>query len=162
MLQPGSKAPDFVLPNERGEDVSLSDMLEQGPLVLYFFPADFTPGCTKEACSIRDMHDDILSVGLRVLGVSPQDATSHMKFKEKHELPFTLLSDPDKVAIKMYDVDGPFGVGVRRATYLIAQGAEIQAALQADVLINRHKEFIEKAIILRETAGTKASDTEQR
>jgi peroxiredoxin len=72
--------------------VSLIDMLEQGPLVLYFYPADFTPGCTKEACSIRDMHDDILSVGLRVLGVSPQDATSHMKFKEEHELPFTLLS----------------------------------------------------------------------
>ncbi len=160
MLQPGSKAPDFVLPNERGEDVSLIDMLEQGPLVLYFYPADFTPGCTKEACSIRDMHDDILSVGLRVFGVSPQDATSHMKFKEKHELPFTLLSDPDKVAIKMYDVDGPFGVGVRRATYLIAQDAEIQAALQADVLINRHKEFIEKAIILREAAGTNASDAE--
>ena len=160
MLQPGSKAPEFVLPNERGEDVSLIDMLEQGPLVLYFYPADFTPGCTKEACSIRDMHDDILSVGLRVLGVSPQDAASHMKFKEKHELPFTLLSDPDKVAIKMYDVDGPFGVGVRRATYLIAQGAIIQAALQADVLINRHKEFIEKAIILREAAGTKAGDAE--
>ena len=162
MLQPGSKAPEFVLPNEKGEDVSLIDMLEQGPLVLYFYPADFTPGCTKEACSIRDMHDDILSVGLRVLGVSPQDAASHMKFKEKYELPFTLLSDPDKVAIKMYDVDGPFGVGVRRATYLISQNAEIQAALQADVLINRHKEFIEKAIILRETAGIKASDTERR
>ena len=161
MLQPGSKAPEFVLPNEIGEDVSLIDMLEQGPLVLYFYPADFTPGCTKEACSIRDMHDDILSVGLRVLGVSPQDATSHLKFKEKHELPFTLLSDPDKVAIKLYDVDGPFGVGVRRATYLIAPGAIIQAALQADVLINRHKEFIEKAIVLRETAGTKASDAEQ-
>ncbi len=160
MLQPGSKAPAFVLPNEKGEDVSLIDMLEQGPLVLYFYPADFTPGCTKEACSIRDMHDDILSVGLRVLGVSPQDATSHMKFKEKHELPFTLLSDPDKVAIKMYDVDGPFGVGVRRATYLIAPSAIIQAALQADVLINRHKEFIEKAIILREAAGTKAGDAE--
>ena len=160
MLQPGSKAPEFVLPNERGEDVSLIDMLEQGPLVLYFYPADFTPGCTKEACSIRDMHDDILSVGLRVLGVSPQDAASHLKFKEKYELPFTLLSDPDKVAIKMYDVDGPFGVGVRRATYLIAQSAEIQAALQADVLINRHKEFIEKAIILREAAGTNASDAE--
>ncbi len=161
MLQPGSKAPEFVLPNERGEDVSLIDILEQGPLVLYFYPADFTPGCTKEACSIRDMHDDILSVGLRVLGVSPQDAASHMKFKEKYELPFTLLSDPDKVAIKMYDVDGPFGVGVRRANYLLAQNAEIQAALQADVLINRHKEFIEKAIILRETAGAKAGDAEQ-
>lgn len=161
MLQPGSKAPEFVLPNENGEDVSLLEMLERGPLVLYFYPADFTPGCTKEACAIRDMHDDILSVGLRVIGVSPQDAASHIKFKEKYDLPFTLLSDPNKVAIKMYDVDGPFGVGVRRATYLIAQGAKIHAALQADVLINRHKEFIEKAIMLREAAGMKASETTQ-
>ncbi len=130
MLKPGSKAPEFVLPNEKGEDASLSGMLQQGPLVLYFYPADFTPGCTKEACSIRDMHDDILSVGLRVVGISPQDAASHVKFKDKYDLPFMLLSDPDKVAIQMYDVDGPFGVGVRRATDLIAQGAKIQAALR--------------------------------
>ena len=108
------------------------------------------------------MHDDILSVGLRVIGISPQDAASHTKFKEKHNLPFTLLSDPDKVAIKMYDVDGPFGVGVRRATYLISQGAKIQAAMQADVLIGRHTDFIEKAVILRETAGMKSSDAKQR
>ena len=72
MLKPGSKAPDFILPNENGEEVSLTDILETGPIVLYFYPADFTPGCTKEACAIRDMHDDILSVGLRVVGVSPQ------------------------------------------------------------------------------------------
>ncbi len=162
MLNPGSKAPDFILPDENGEEVSLTDILESGPIVLYFYPADFTPGCTKEACSIRDIHDDILSVGLRVIGVSPQDAASHTKFKEKHNLPFTLLSDPEKVAIKMYDVDGPFGVGVRRATYLISQGAKIQSALQADVLIGRHSDFIEKAVILREAAGMKSSDTEQR
>ncbi len=162
MLKPGAKAPDFVLSNENGEEMSLTDILESGPIVLYFYPADFTPGCTKEACAIRDMHDDILSVGLRVIGISPQDGESHLKFKEKHSLPFTLLSDPEKVAIKMYDVDGPFGVGVRRATYLISQGAKIQSALQADVMINRHSDFIEKAVILREAAGMKASDAEQR
>lgn len=162
MLKTGAKAPEFVLPNENGEDVSLTDILSTGPIVLYFYPADFTPGCTKEACSIRDMHDDILSVGLKVVGISPQDAASHTKFKEKHNLPFMLLSDTDKVAIKMYDVDGPFGVGVRRATYLISQGAKIQSALQADVMISRHADFIKKAVILRETAGMKASDTEQR
>ena len=162
MLKPGSKAPDFILPDENGDEMSLTDILEESAIILYFYPADFTPGCTKEACSIRDMHDDILSVGLRVIGVSPQDAASHKKFKEKHNLPFTLLCDPDKVAIKMYDVDGPFGVGVRRATYLISQGAKIQTALQADVLIGRHADFIEKAVILRETAGMKSSDAEQR
>jgi len=162
MLKTGAKAPEFVLPNENGEEVSLTDILESGPIILYFYPADFTPGCTKEACSIRDMHDDILSVGLKVVGISPQDAASHIKFKDKHKLPFMLLSDTDKVAIKMYDVDGPFGVGVRRATYLISQGAKIQSALQADVMISRHADFIEKAVILRETAGMKASDTEQK
>ena len=161
MLKAGAKPPDFVLPNEKGEEVTLSDLLEEGALILYFYPADFTPGCTKEACSIRDIHDDILSVGLRVVGISPQDGASHTKFKQEYNLPFTLLSDPDKVAIKMYDVDGPFGVGVRRATYLITQGAKIQAAIQADVLINRHKEFIEKAVMLRETAGMKASETNE-
>lgn len=150
MLQTGSRAPDFALPNERAEATSLSGLLESGPLILYFYPADFTPGCTKEACAIRDMHDDILAVGLRVAGISPQDVESHVRFKEKYELPFMLLSDPDKVVIRMYGVDGPFGVGVRRATYLINKDRTIEAALQADVMIRRHKEFIQKAIGLRE------------
>lgn len=153
MLKPDSPAPEFILPDENGEDVSLSGLLEDGPLILYFYPADFTPGCTKEACSIRDVHSDIKSVGLQVVGISPQDGASHSKFREEHNLPFTLLSDVDKVAIKMYDVDGPFGVGVRRVTYLISQGKKIQSAVQADVLVNRHKEFIEKAVMLREAAG---------
>jgi peroxiredoxin Q/BCP len=93
--------------------------------------------CTREACAFRDIHDDILSVGLQIVGVSPQDGESHGRFREEHDLPFTLLSDENKVAIKMYDVDGPFGVGVRRVTYLITQGQKIHDALQADVLVNR-------------------------
>jgi len=161
MLKTGSNAPEFILHDEDDKEVSLSDLLQAGPLILYFYPADFTPGCTKEACSIRDIHQDIVSVGLQVAGISPQDGDSHRRFKEEHNLPFRLLCDPDKVAIKMYDVDGPFGVGVRRVTYLINQGRKIQSALQADVLVNRHKEFIEKAIILRETAGMKKTSPDQ-
>lgn len=153
MLQAGSKAPEFVLEDDLGNEVSLSDLVKDGPLILYFYPADFTPGCTKEACSIRDIHDDIQAVGLTVAGVSPQDADSHKRFRDEHNLPFTLLCDPEKVVVKMYDVDGPFGVGVRRATFLISQDRVIQDAVMADVRIGRHKEFIEKAIILRETAG---------
>jgi peroxiredoxin Q/BCP len=153
MLQPGAKAPEFVLPDDRGGETTLSDLLQTGPLILYFYPADFTPGCTKEACSIRDIHDDIQSVGLQVAGISPQDIDSHKRFRDEHDLPFVLLSDPDKVAIRMYDVDGPFGVGVRRATFLINQDRTIQDVILADVMIGRHKDFIEKAVILRETAG---------
>lgn len=158
MLNTGSVAPEFILPDETGVEVSLSQLLQAGPLVLYFYPADFTPGCTKEACSIRDMHDDIMAVGLQVVGISPQDAESHKRFREQHKLPFRLLSDTEKVAIKMYDVDGPFGVGVRRVTYLINQGKKIQAAVQADILVGRHTEFIQRAIMLRETAGMRKPD----
>lgn len=158
MLQPGAKAPEFVLPDDRGGETTLSDLLRNGPLILYFYPADFTPGCTREACSIRDIHNDIQSVGLQVAGISPQDIDSHKRFRDEHNLPFVLLSDPDKVAIRMYDVDGPFGVGVRRATFLINQDRTIQDVILADVMIGRHKDFIEKAVILRETAGLRSGD----
>jgi peroxiredoxin Q/BCP len=157
MLQPGDVAPEFILPGEDGQDISLTKMLQDSALILYFYPADFTPGCTKEACAIRDIHDDILSVGLRVLGISPQDEESHRRFKEEHNLPFTLICDPDKTAIKMYDADGPMGYGVRRITYLVNQGQKIQDAIQANLQIGQHSEFIRKAIMLRETAGMKIS-----
>ena len=153
MLDIGSHAPDFTLEDESGQSVSLSDLLADGPLILYFYPADFTPGCTKEACSIRDIHNDIQAVGLRVVGISPQDADSHRRFRDEHQLPFTLLCDPDKVAVKMFDVDGPLGFGVRRATFLINQDKTIQDAVLADIRTGRHAEFIEKAVMLRETAG---------
>jgi peroxiredoxin Q/BCP len=156
MLETGAKAPEFVLNTHEGIETSLSDLLQNGPLILYFYPADFTPGCTKEACSIRDIHNDIQAVGLQVAGISPQDKDSHQRFREEHNLPFILLSDPEKVAIKMYDVDGPFGVGVRRATFLIGQDRSINDAMMADVRIGRHRVFIEKAVILRETAGLKS------
>ena len=161
MLKPGEVAPEFILPDENGEEVSLTQLLQTGPIILYFYPADFTPGCTREACALRDIHDDILSVGLRVVGVSPQDQDSHARFKEEHNLPFTLICDPDKIAIKMYAVDGPLGIGVRRVTYLISQGQKIQDALCADLKIDKHKAFIEKAIVLRETAGMKISEPAQ-
>lgn len=153
MLKAGSRAPEFILPDANGVDTALSDLLQNGTLLLYFYPADFTPGCTKEACSIRDLHNDIQSVGLQIVGISPQDEDSHRRFRDEHNLPFILLSDPEKVAIKMYDVDGPFGVGVRRATFLINQDRTIRDAVLADVRIGRHTKFIKKAVILRETAG---------
>ena len=156
MLSVGARAPEFELANDQGGETTLSELLQNGPLILYFYPADFTPGCTKEACSIRDLHDDIQAVGLQVAGVSPQDAESHQRFRDEHNLPFVLLSDPEKVAVKMYDVDGPLGIGVRRATSLINQDRTIKDAVMADVRIGRHKDFIEKAVILRETAGLKS------
>lgn len=146
MLKPGDRAPEFTLPDQDGRPVSLRNLLADGPLVLYFYPADFTPGCTKEACSIRDMHDEIAAAGMRVVGISPQDATSHARFRDQHQLPFTLLADPGKAAVKAWGVDGPLGVGVRRATFLVGADGVIRDAVLADLRISRHEEFIRKAI----------------
>lgn len=156
MLKAPARAPEFILHDDQGTDTSLTDLLHSGPLILYFYPADFTPGCTREACAIRDIHEDLVSVGLTVAGVSPQSSESHARFRKEHDLPFVLLSDPDKVAIKMYDVDGPLGIGVRRATFLVNQDRSIHDAMLADVRISRHEKFIKKAIILRETAKLRA------
>ena len=156
MLTAPARAPEFILQDDQGTDTSLTDLLQSGPLILYFYPADFTPGCTREACTIRDIHEDLVAVGLNVAGVSPQSPESHARFRKEHDLPFVLLSDPDKVAIKMYDVDGPLGVGVRRATFLVNQDRSIHDAMLADVRISRHRNFIKKAINLRETAGLRA------
>jgi peroxiredoxin Q/BCP len=161
MLKAQSHAPEFVLQDDQGRDTSLSDLLHAGPLILYFYPADFTPGCTKEACAIRDIHQDISAVGLQVVGVSPQGPKSHTRFRDKYDLPFILLSDPKKIVVKMYDVDGLLGIGVRRATFLIGQDRTIHDAVLADIRINTHKEFIEKAIILRETAGRRSPPAEE-
>ncbi|MFZ9052257.1 MAG: peroxiredoxin [Woeseiaceae bacterium] len=153
MIKPGEHAPEFVLANDQGGESSLAELLRNGPLILYFYPADFTPGCTREACSIRDIHEDLAAAGLQVAGISPQDVASHARFRERFELPFTLLSDPDKVAIKLYDVDGPFGVGVRRATFLVNQDGIIEDSILADIRIDRHKDFIAKAAALRATGA---------
>ena len=157
MLKVGDVAPEFILPDENGDEVSLTQRLANNAVILYFYPADFTAGCTKEACAIRDIHDDIQSVGLEVIGISPQDRESHKRFKEEHNLPFTLVCDPDKVAVRMYDADGPMGFVVRRITYLVSQGQRIQGALCADLKIGKHEDFIRRAIVLRETAGMKVS-----
>ena len=150
MLAVGEQAPDFALPDQDGREQRLSQLLAGKPLILYFYPADFTPGCTKEACDLRDLHTRILSVGLRVVGISPQSPDSHRRFREQHGLPFTLLSDIDKKAIKAFDVDGPLGIGVRRATFLLDPQRMILDAVLADLRIGRHQEFVERAIAARE------------
>jgi peroxiredoxin Q/BCP len=152
MLTVGERAPEFSLPDHTGTEVTLTALLNRGSLILYFYPADFTPGCTKEACAIRDLHKDILSVGLTVAGVSPQSAESHQRFRDKYKLPFILLSDEPKTVVKMYDVNGPLGFGVRRATYLIDQGRLIRGAVLADLRIAEHEGFIQKTIALAESS----------
>jgi len=153
MLCAGELAPEFTLPDQDGRRRSLRELQDGGPLILYFYPADFTPGCTKEACDLRDLHTKILSAGLKVVGISPQAPESHRRFREQHSLPFTLLSDEDKAVIRSYDVDGPLGIGVRRATFLLDAKRRIVDAVLADLRIGRHQEFVQKAIAAREGRG---------
>lgn len=144
MLKPGTPAPDFTLPDQDGTPVSLREIIEHAPVLLYFYPADFTPGCTKEACSLRDMFPKTEHSGIRILGVSPQGQESHRRFQEEHRLPFQLLCDEEKAVIRAYDCDGPLGIGVRRVTYLISTDGTIQDAVKADFRIGRHLEFVSR------------------
>ncbi len=151
MLAIGARAPEFTLPDEQERNTSLTSLLNHGPLLLYFYPADFTPGCTREACMIRDLHTQIESVGMSIAGVSPQSPERHREFREKFALPFTLLSDVEKFVVKMYDVNGPLGLGVRRVTYLIDQARQIRGAVRADFRISTHEEFIRRMTALSGT-----------
>jgi thioredoxin-dependent peroxiredoxin len=149
MLKAGERAPEFTLPDDSGTDRSLTELLSSGAIILYFYPADFTPGCTRQACKLRDLHTEIQRAGLRVVGISPQSPASHAKFREKYHLPFQLLSDEQKTVVKMYGLNGPLGIGVRRATYLIDGSRRVRDAVLADLRIGRHMDFVRKAILLR-------------
>ena len=124
MVEEGKPAPDFELTSDSGEQVKLSDFRGK-PVVLYFYPKDDTPGCTTQAGGIRDNYDAFAARGAVVLGVSPDEVTSHVKFKEKYGLPFTLLADPEHKVAEDYGVWGEksaYGktyMGVRRSTFLI-------------------------------------------
>jgi thioredoxin-dependent peroxiredoxin len=148
MLAIGARAPEFTLPDQDDRSVSLSNLLARGPLILYFYPADFTPGCTREACMLRDLHPEILEAGLNVAGVSPQSPQRHREFHQRYRLPFTLLADEEKFVIGMYGVNGPLGLGVRRATYLIDPTRTIRDAVLANFRIGLHEDFVRKATAL--------------
>jgi peroxiredoxin Q/BCP len=150
LLESGSIAPHFALPDQDGRSRSLADLLQPGPLLLYFYPADFTPGCTREACAIRDLHSALVGLGLRIFGVSPQSPDSHRRFRERHNLPFELLSDADKAVIRLYDVDGPLGFGVRRGTFLVDAEGVIRDGVLADLRIAQHENFIRNAMAVAE------------
>jgi len=146
MLKNGTQAPEFNLEDQQGRRHTLRSLIQPGPVILYFYPADFTPGCTKEACSFRDLQKDLVAANLRVVGVSPQDAESHQRFAAKHNLNFVLLADPYKKTIKAYDLDGPLGFGVRRGTYLIGTDGRIKDGVLADLRISEHEAFVKRAL----------------
>lgn len=135
MLKVGDKAPDFTLPDQDGASVSLKDFAGRR-VIVYFYPKDNTPGCTKEACSIRDNFPALSEKEAVVLGISADSVESHKKFKEKFNLPFTLLSDPEKEVIKAYGAWGTkkmYGKeyeGIMRYTYVIGADGTVEKAFE--------------------------------
>jgi peroxiredoxin Q/BCP len=133
-LEAGQPAPGFSLTADDGSTVSLED-LRGSTVALYFYPKDDTSGCTAQACEFRDMTADYDAAGVRVIGVSPDPIASHVRFRDKHELPFTLLSDPDHEAAEAYGVwveksmYGKTYMGVERSTFVIGPDGTLQQAL---------------------------------
>jgi len=135
VVEEGTPAPEFDLRSDSGEAVRLSD-LRGKPVVLYFYPKDDTPGCTTQACGIRDAWGEFVERGAVVLGVSPDDETSHVKFKQKYALPFTLLADPEHRVAEAYGVwveksmYGKTSMGVERSTFVIDADGRVAKALR--------------------------------
>lgn len=134
MLETGTKAPDFTLQDKDGNNVSLSDFLGK-KVVLYFYPRDNTPGCTRQACAFAESYNKFKERDVVVIGISKDSAASHKKFADKHNLPFVLLSDSELIAIQSYDVwkekklYGKVSMGVVRSTYIIDENGVIEKTM---------------------------------
>ncbi|MEL6330752.1 MAG: peroxiredoxin [Planctomycetota bacterium] len=157
MLQPGDTAPPFTLTDQNNEEHSLESLLRRGPLVLYFYPADFTPGCTAQACAMRDRRADLEAAGATVVGVSAQSGSTHDKFESRFKLGFTLLSDPGRAVAKQYGAVGLGGVLPLRVTYLLDPDGTVADAVRADLAIGKHAAFADR--VLERLRGTQSATT---
>ena len=134
MLEVGTKAPLFTLPDKDGKVINLADYLGK-KIVLYFYPRDNTPGCTRQACAFAAAYEEFKNQDITVIGISKDSVASHLKFAEKHNLPFILLSDPELQAIQAYDVwkekklYGKVSMGVVRTTYIIDEQGMIEKVM---------------------------------
>jgi thioredoxin-dependent peroxiredoxin len=142
----GSKAPDFTLPSQSGEMVSLKEFLGEKVVMLYFYPKDDTPGCTKEACAFRDEHEEFDKLDAEIIGVSSDSVESHRRFAEKHDLSFTLLSDEGGKVRKLYGVSNTFGIFPGRVTYIIDEKGVIRHVFSSQIGAVKHVEGALKSL----------------
>ena len=149
-IEPGKKAPAFTLPDDSGNKVKLSE-LKGKPVVVYFYPRDDTPGCTKEACAFRDRYDEIKKLGVHLLGVSTDDAETHAKFRKKYSLPFPLLVDQKHAMSEKYgawrekNMYGKKSMGIQRSTYLIDADGKV-AKVWKRVKVDGHDQQVIDAV----------------
>ena len=151
-IKAGDRAPDFTLPNQAGSPIKLGDLLSKGPVVLYFYPKDDTPGCTAEACSFRDAYEDFKEAGAEVVGISSDSAGAHRAFADKHRLPFTLVSDEGGKVRKLYGVPGNMlGLVPGRVTYVIDAGGVVRHVFNSQ--LNPTKHVREALDVLKKTSS---------
>jgi thioredoxin-dependent peroxiredoxin len=137
-IRVGDEAPDFVLPDRTGKMVRLSEFRGQKAVVLYFYPKDDTPGCTKESCAFRDGYQDFQDAGAEVIGVSSDSAESHGKFAAKHRLPFTLLADQGGQVRKRYGVPATLGLLPGRVTFVIDRSGVVRHVFNSQFQATQH------------------------
>lgn len=137
-IKTGDRAPDFSLPKQDGTPVQLQELLQKAAVVLYFYPKDDTPGCTKEACSFRDSYEAFKDAGAEVVGISSQSAASHEAFAAKHRLPFTLLADEGGKVRRQYGVPSTLGLLPGRVTYVIDRKGVVRHVFNSQINATRH------------------------
>jgi peroxiredoxin Q/BCP len=134
----GDPAPDFTLPDHQGNDVTLSGFIGESNVVLYFYPKDFSPGCTAQACHFRDSYEDFTDLGAVVIGVSGDSPESHKRFVEEHLLPFILLSDGDNAVRKLYGATKGLGLLPGRVTYIIDKKGVVRHVFTSEINMRKH------------------------
>ncbi|MGM0566472.1 MAG: peroxiredoxin [Bacteroidota bacterium] len=146
-MKKGDKIPAFRLPDQNGKTIDINDFTGKQPLVLYFYPKDETPGCTKEACTFRDAMKDFEQLNAKIIGISADSVESHKAFAENHNLNFTLLSDENKQVRKLLKVPSDvFGLIDGRVTYVVDKNGVIQHIFKSQLNSTRHVEEAKKAL----------------
>lgn len=138
MIAVGQKAPDLSLPNQKGESVTLSKLWASGPVVVYFYPKDETPGCTAQACGFRDAYSTFKDAGAEVVGISSDDADSHQRFADHHRLPFVLLADTRGEARKAFGVKKTLGILPGRTTFVVDRHGVVQHVFDSQLRPTAH------------------------
>ena len=143
-VEEGDIAPDFTLPSQSGQMVSLKDFIGEKPVVLFFYPKDDTPGCTKEACAFRDDYQGFGKLDAEVVGISSDSVESHRRFAAKHNLPYTLLSDEEGKVRKLYGVPNTLGLFPGRVTYVIDREGIVRHVFSSQLGAEKH---VEEALV---------------
>jgi len=157
ILKVGDKAPDFTLPSQMGDNVTLSEFLGKKNVVLYFYPKDETIGCTKEACTFRDNYEELTKLGAEVLGVSGQSVESHKSFASHYGLPFILLSDEANKVRELYGVPSTMGIIPGRVTYIIDRKGIVRHIFNSQTQAQKHVEEAKKTLLEIEKEETVTS-----